>query len=220
MAKYQRRRRYTRRSIRRRPYGRRYRRYGRRSIRRGRRSYASRIYAFKRRVTFAPITSNATLDSLIVYTPKLGDVPNYNEFVTLFDAFKITGVKLSFYPRTDQNPNNEADIPGGCGLIYHTVDYDDTIALDVEQIQQYQTCRTTKGDKPFNVFFRPRNRVPVYFTDQIDNSFGSSQGTPWIDAANPGTCYYGYKLAWTATPGATFAYDVTGTYYIKCKDVR
>lgn len=211
MARYQRRRRYGRRPIRRRNFRRRRStRFGRRRSGSGRYS-ANRVYSFKRKVIPLTLQSNVNLETDVAFKFALSDLVGYQDFTGLFDSYKIVGVKLLFLPRADQQPS----AAGNAGVIWYAPDYDDNNATTLQALQQYQTVKMVRGDKPFSCYVRPKNAVPIY---QTGSTYGYGQGTPWIDSINSSLPYYGFKLVWTQT-SVIYTYDVYYTYYIRCKQV-
>lgn len=224
------RRRYRKRPLRpRRNFGRR--RYGRRRLYRRRRTTSrysfNKVYSFKRRIPFGTVitsTVTASAESSYSFTFSLAAIAGYTEFTTLFDQYKITGVKCIFLPRVDNNPNPDSTsgVAVGnptTGLIYYTPDYDDANPAASAALSQYQGVRITRGDQPFSIFIRPRIAVAAYTgTGQIFTGYMNTQG--WLDSASSGIPHYGLKLSWTQTTPQQMTYDVQAIYYVKFKNVH
>ncbi|QDJ95220.1 capsid protein [Capybara virus 7_cap1_536] len=215
MARYRRYRRRRRTKLRR---GRRYRTV-RRSYRRrrtGRYSY-NKVYAFCRRVAPVALTSSNT-GTQLGYTFALSTLPNYTEFTSLFDQYKIVALKVLFLPRVDNNPAVSTTTNFNPGNIYYAIDYDDSITTDVNAILQYQGHKIVRGDQPFSVYIRSPKVANAIYSGTAFTSYGNT--TAWLDVASPSVPHYGLKLAWTSATDGVFTYDVTTMLYLRFKNVR
>lgn len=177
------------------------------------------MYAFKRTYQYpnpitGPIAGSFTSGS---FQHALSDVPNYTEFTTLYDNFKITGIQLKFYPRlTDQTS------PGtSYGQFIWCTDYDDATApTGVNELLQRQSTKVyiPVGNRPLKFFYRPRAASAVYNGTGFTAYAQTSQNT-WVDCNNAGVPFYGSKWVWTGT-SAAYQMDVYATYYFKFKAPR
>lgn len=176
-----------------------------------------RVYAFKRRVTFEALTTSDTLPFVsAAYRFRLGDLPSYTEFTTLFDSYRLTGVKMVFTPRINSTyaTNNLNNV----GILYYARDLDDSTNTDLSALMQYQDTKFVTGYNAFSVYIRPKVTMEVYNTS-VTSAY--SMGSPWIDNNYPFVPYYGLKVYWDNTPLTEgVAYDVNATYYVKFKGVR
>lgn len=174
----------------------------------------TKIYAFKR--TVVPTSFTAAGDGVTAttkaYSHSLSDLPNYTEFTSLFDQYKITGIKVKCYPRTDE----VVTAGSSSSFLYYAIDYDDANAPGATDLQQYQNCKTVRGDRPFYFYFVPRVANAVY-SGSAFTSYGNTR--QWIDAASSGVPHYGWKLYWNPTSFAT-GYDMVWTYYVKFRNVH
>lgn len=195
---------------------------GRRPVRRtARKSYRKRFskrgsfrqgkqsskYLFNRRwQTQSGIVSSEVGESSGAFVFKLDDLPDYTEFTSLFDQYRICAVKVTI---TSPYTGNTGLVPrsgaaNGLGTMpaikmYSVSDYDDAVTLTVAQLMQYQNCRITelttnlKGGKA-SFFIKPRLATAVY--SGAFTSYGNTK--MWLDAASPSVEHYGFKWAFDA----------------------
>lgn len=184
------------------------------------------IYRFKRkRHDSAIITYNAVAtESHGAFKFKLSDLPSYTEFTSLFDKYRITGIRAYFMPRANiVNQSNLTSSFTEIPPIITVVDYDDASGTDTyTQLEQYENAKVHYEFKPFSVYFKPMIAVAAYqgaFTGY------SSSRKMWIDAASPDVEYYSLKwasLPYSAGNSTTVypAWDIMFTYYLQCKYPR
>lgn len=122
---------------------------------------------------------------------KLNQCPNYAEFTSLFDQYRITRVDIKFL-----FDKNSATFTGASAQfipnIYTVFDPDDGTPLSTENdYLQYQSLRVNRMDTPVYRTIYPCTATPAY-------SGGAFSGytevkNAWIDCGNPATEYYGLK---------------------------
>lgn len=198
-----------------------------RQISRGNRSYSNaNIFRFKRKnhETVSVTYNGVASESHGAFKFTLADLPNYTEFTSLFDKYRISGIRAQFIPRTNVLAQNDL----GATLtaqptILTVVDYDDASAAeDYDALMQYENCRVHNQFRPFTVYFKPQIAIATY--SGAFTSYGSSRNM-WLDAASTGVEYYALK--WATLPYSTGnnttpdpVWDVIFTYYIQCKYPR
>lgn len=171
------------------------------------------VYSFKRTHQATSLASVATTPFAaygnIVFA--LSSLPQYGEFTSLFDAYKITGVKLRFIPRVTENSTATANF----GTFMYTPDYDDTTTpTSQDELLQRQSTRIRYSvSKPFNLFIKPRPGI------NVPGGFGQAPYSMWQDTSSPSIFYYGFKWAWVNTT-VVQTMDLYVTYYLKFKNVK
>lgn len=220
-----------------------FRKYAKRSYRKSRKVYIqrpktskyykkpSKVHFFKRTVVTQHVivptagklhfaNNNAQYPGTAGYY-SLGGVPNSTEFSTLFDQYKICGIKQKF--QLDRNSGNIGEAYDSLPNIYLVNDFDDGTPLSSENdYLQYESLKTWRMDKPKSIFFRPRITSNVY-AGAITSGY-SSDKSRWIDMTNVNVEHYGCK--WMLDPVNTVidsqaaVLKVFTTYYIACKNVR
>lgn len=232
-------RRSTKRSFRRRP--RRYRRRYRKRTRAARMNrkggmYDSKIYYFKQSVD---LTSNSSF-ALSIPTSgasqyggwnfQLSQVPTYQDFTTLYDQYKICGVKVKVIPsvavntvvvsqptQSDPIGTSQATLPS----LYYVFDPNDSATITTYQdIFSYQKWKTKRLNRPWSIWIKPR-----FNADVSGSSIKSSRG--FLNTTLTTVPHYGIKWAIPgelSTIGENYvdAYNarIIATYYLAFKTVR
>lgn len=184
------------------------------------------VFSFKRRVVLGNITSSCNASG--VSTPaaygasfQLSDLTSFTEFTTLFDQYKITGVKLDFIPFADnttwQVANNGAGVSAPGGPLLITADHDDASPpASANEMLQKQTTKVVPVGRRHRMYIKPKFNLATY------SGGGVAPVSGWLDNGSTSVPHYGVK-AWMAGPNipdTSFTYQVWATYYIKCKGVQ
>lgn len=152
-------------------------------------------------------------------TFQLSDLPNYTEFTSLFDQYKINAVKLTFIPRYTGSDINPLTTALAVPRVWTVIDYDDTANLgDQNGAYQYQNCKVHMMHKPFSIYLKPRVASAVYSTAVTT---GYAPRRMYIDCANNNVPHYGVKLYVEPTPyDGQFTMSVVAKFYLSMKNVR
>ncbi len=162
---------------------------------------------------------------------KASDLAQWNTFASLFDQYRINGVKLTFLPTT--NTDDTVNV-GATFATSIDLDGDNSITT----FDQLLECANTKtsawssagGLTPYKkVFLRPRCHDAM-ITDLNaqgqPNTFsaGLASRKQWLDISDRGnTIHYGLNVGWyfgNANLGADQDLNVVITYYIQFRKVR
>lgn len=143
--------------------------------------------------------NNAVTTSTAAYKFKLSSLPGYTEITTLFDKYRIRGVRATFMPRI--NVFRLTDLGAGTTTattsppIFSVVDYDDATApANAAVLHEYENCKVHYEFRPWSVFFRPRVAIGTYGSGAF-TSYSTGAANLWCDAASPDIEYYGLKVA-------------------------
>lgn len=219
---YRRRRRYTRKSYRKRVYARR--NYRKRPMpvvmrrRRIPRKYNKNIVVKVKRCvvgnalngpTVVGVTASAT------QTYKLSDISANIRYDTMYDKYRISGIKLKFYP-----PVSEMTFPTqDPGFFYYQCDTDDSsVPPFVDFTNRSNIHKRRLVGKPFSYFFRPKYASSAY-EGGVATPAVQANGDEWLDSAYPGIQHYSFKYHWISYNllNAVMTYDLT--YYLEFKDL-
>lgn len=155
-------------------------------------------------------TGTTSVDTFQGNNFTLSSLPNYTEFTSMFDAYKI--VKIQYRFRLYKNPDVVA--PNLYPVIYHVVDYNDAAApTSVNQVLEYPLAKTTilNDSKPVSAWFsfKPKNSGLV-------SSASFAAVSPWVDTGSASALYYGMKSACTQmSTGINIAIDYRFTVWLK-----
>lgn len=192
-------------------------RLGRRKLRRTwRRNRRPKTYlhSFKRSCIVDQINvANTAVAGALTF--KLSDLPNYDEFSNLFDAYRLMAVKLKFVPDFSGSPTTDAVVSIGLHSLHTAIDHnDDTQPAGVLDLMEYDTYKMKRIDRGMNRYF--------HVNTLASGSAGDEQNwKKWISTANTDIKYYGFKY-WFDGIGQdsqVVTIDVFATYYFQCKSV-
>jgi len=193
-------------------------RRGKKGIRRGRRPVRRArqlVHKFKRSVFYSGSFAGSTItDTFGGIRFRLVDVPGSAEFTSLFDQYKITGVKVSFLPR-----GNVGEVGTNQGIVkfFTAIDYDDITALtSINDLLQYENAKTTRSTQDHSRFLRPKVAALAY-QSSVGNAYMPRTG--WIDCNNTTVEHYGIKWALQQLPVGSQTFDVKIDYYLSFKNV-
>lgn len=191
---------------------------------RGRRNFTPRIYKFTR---VCQISATTVVDALqnLAFSFRLDQLPSYAEFTSLFDQYRIRGVRL-WGLLTRYNVNTAS---GAIGTVpirtqFLTVsDYDDgtPLAATTDYYQYSNVRASTRAPKRF---IRPRPAAAMY--GGAFSKFASVNNRVWIDSANPDVLYYGVKIGMDSGTEGGIGGTTIGRivwyakFYIECKNVH
>lgn len=173
----------------------------------------TKVYKFKRTARLGTLNIASGTGITQAYTFNLAQVPNYSEFVNLYDEYKIIGVKFRMSPWVDSNIQAGTNM----GKLYYAFDpNDDTAWTTVDQALQYNSCKMRNvNSRPWSVYFRPLPRQRLYESGSND-AFGPYRG--WIATTDYSTPHYCLKMI-SETPNTTMSILIHATYYLKFKYV-
>lgn len=183
-----------------------------------------RIQEYTVNVTDVPTIANYANDG---YNGKfkLGALANFNEFTSLFDQYRITGVKVNFIFSASSSNAGSTYQSTQLPLIWIVEDYDDgSVLTSVLDYQQYGTVKVRRLNNPITKFVRPKPAQSVYQSGTF-SGYAQGQRNTWIDMQSPQAEYYGIK--WGIEPcsagtgtNTLGTLKVLCTYYIQCRDTR
>lgn len=182
------------------------------------------VYSFKRSWQAANLNTTAAALGNSAYKFQLSDLPNASEFTTLFDSYRIMGVKMKLVPCfSNSDIVDTAAVPGyniHIPNVHTVIDYDDVTALSaVTDYMQYDTYKMTRGNKIVKVFCKPRPQASMNVSGAAALAAQESRYR-WIDCNQASVYYFGIKVGYESTGVAGPFYQVYFTYYLQFKSVR
>lgn len=146
---------------------------------------------------------------------QLNQVQAYTDFVSMFDRYKISGIKLKFIPLT-----NSSEVGNAVPMIAYAIDLDDaSVPSSYAELNQKYNVHKKRLDKPCSIYIKPRVASSIY----SGLTTGYAVGRPmYIDCNDAGVPHYGLKF-WIRdmSLGATTTNTVVRietTYYLSLKD--
>lgn len=168
-----------------------------------------------KRTAYVPayVTSSAVSDVAFKLESTLADVPNFTEFTTLFDRYKIGGVLFKLIPRFNVAPVG----PSTPSQVMTCLDYDGNGPTTIAALNQYQNKKTTRGTAIHKRFYKPAILTAAY--QSLTSTGYVPKWNQYIDTTASTLPHYGlYGIIPACVADVT--YDLEVTYYIQCKNVR
>jgi len=181
----------------------------------------NKIYAYRQFVYTTAITQTAGAVTAGAINMTLGQVPQFATFNSLYDAYRIDYMEITFRSRNTDNGLLSAAVQV-IPLIYTAVDKDDSTTPTLAQIIEYQGVQTHPTSlEQFTIRFAPATRGLIW--DGAAAQAGARLTKQWIDAAQTGIPHYGLKYVITAGVGGQTSlatWDVDLYCGVSFKNVR
>lgn len=151
-------------------------------------------------------------------TFKLDNVQNYFDFTSLYDAYKISGVKVTMIPLQD---NAQGSTNSYLPVVYMATDYDDSVVPTEGEMRQKNNVKMTRLTGIRSIYIKNPKYESV-----VANNGGTGIATinnGWVNCADSTVLHNGLKLFFK-----NFDLRTTGTqnvrfeimYYLKFKAVQ
>lgn len=171
---------------------------------------SSKVHYFKRNVQFSAIEVTDT-QSFGAMSFNLQQLPNYTEFTSLFDVYRIVAIKVKFVPDFAYGSLNPITTNVLYGCFHTAIDRnDDTPVGSLDEILQYDTYKQCRLPQISSRYFKPMTTI-------TDASFKKK----WYDTQDSTEPYYGLKYAvdGISASGVTLHLVPYVTFYFQCKNV-
>jgi len=142
--------------------------------------------------SITPGTLSGCDDFGITYTPSLANAIESSDFTSLFDRYKIVGVKLKILYQCNMGDPNSHPLP----LMLHSFDGDDAnmpSTWNEVAVKGYCKELTLNANRNFKTYFKPRISKMVY--DSALTTAYTSSRPEWLDCNNNKIPHWGWK-AW------------------------
>lgn len=156
------------------------------------------------------------------YTFNLAGVPAVSDFVTLYDQYKIAGIKWTLIPKY----NSIEMAPGSSGginnqtQVFSVLDYDDSqVPTSIDTLMQYQNMKMTRGGRTHKRYFKPRQLRNVYRGPLVGDGHEVIPAR-WNDMSYQDVVHYGLKYAVQQSANVPQEFDLRIDYYLCMKNVR
>lgn len=158
---------------------------------------------------------------------RLVDLPNYSEFINLFDQYRIVKIDLQFIPSWEGSNKSTSALADTCLPTLVTVeDHNDSNLLTSRaDYQQYRTYRETilSAQRPVTITVKPQPAMAV-FGGGVFSSYAQPGDAVWLDTASYTVDHYGLKWAviWplAGTGVAAGFLTVIAKYTLQMRDTR
>lgn len=173
-----------------------------------------RVFKTKRTFTPAALAQDISFVSR-VFTFKLSDVPDYTEFTSLFDLYKIDKISVTVLPRVSEWSGTDMT-----GYLFSVMDYDGGAVSSRATMFSYDNFQVTPFNKNRTFTFKPRTLQ--FAQGSALNSV--SKPSQWLDCNSPGVEHFGLVLGCDSIGGAGSGqgqtWDLFIDYHMSFKTTR
>lgn len=159
------------------------------------------------------------------YNFSLNQLPNSAEYSTLYDQYRILGIKVTFYPAITQSFLTATIGAQAPGEFYSVIDHDTSNPpASIGAYLQYDTLRRSFFNRPHSRYFRPQCLVKaVMNSDTTATAATNLNRKSWIDMGSMDAKYFGLLVAYSVSDSTTVYAQLiraTATFYFQCKSCR
>lgn len=178
---------------------------------------ANPVHKFRRSFLSTGYTGNTAGDTGYQLGFSLGQVPNFTEFTSLFDMWRIVQVDFHMFPAINSGDLNGATTNIVGGLVAIAVDYDDaTVPASFNQMLEKQDVQIYSPYEQVHLSFKPRTTAQL----TSGGSLGTAMQGQWVDCANTSVVHYGIKFSIQDSANNFQIYTVVADCHFEFKDVR
>lgn len=173
-----------------------------------------RIHYVKRNVNLGSMTTSNATPTLNAYNFSISDCNNYTELTSLYDQYKICGVRFRMFPKQTGSTSLGVTDSVTAGRVISAIDYtDSTPPASTDELREYESCKVTS-------FYDQHERyipAPKY----VNNS--NEVTDQWAPTSNVALNWNGLKV--TLDPSGSTAtnqqlYVIECTYYMCFKNIK
>jgi hypothetical protein len=140
-------------------------RFGRSRPRASRKFSSGRYFKLVRTVNTGTVNVACNSGVPFTYEYQLNQIPDFANLKGLFDEYKISKVRTTFYPTADnaQVNNAGAGFYKGLGMIATALDYNSNTAPgSLAEVLEYRTRKLTKSSRIHSRTLSPKPQGPLY----------------------------------------------------------
>lgn len=172
------------------------------------------------KIDFAAESMPSTFQNGASMVFRLSSIPAFTDFVSLFDRYKIVGVKLTFMYQTTDFPAGGAPV---APTMLYAADYDDAAAPAYLSLRTKQNVKQKilTGNKPFSIYLRPKKQIGTSSGDVGAVNASTIDSKSWTNMQDQDVNYFGFKF-WLnnvySTTSTNTQLEIRPTYYFAMKD--
>lgn len=157
------------------------------------------------------------------------NIPNFAEFSSVFDTYRINGLKFTYMPRYSSTNAEAAGTTGSPQAYAHyIIDPDSTLipsgvygSSTLNSLMENTNCKTRQLNRPFSIYYKPR--VLQQLLGGSTASF--TRPAPFIRATDVNVDFRGHHMYiqqnnFSSSANANIILDIFVTFYVTFKNVR
>lgn len=152
---------------------------------------------------------------------KLNNVIDPTDFTSLYDRYKIKGVKVKITPL--QNVSTAAGT-GILPMLCYALDFDDSaVPTSYEDVARKGFAKTKTLGRAISIYVKPKLSSEIFSGNVLSPGYGINKPM-WIDCNSSTVPHYGIKMWFRNallpgnSSGALQAFRVESTYYLALRD--
>lgn len=150
----------------------------------------------------------------------MGDVVRVQDFVDLYDSYKLGYIKLKFIPTWD---SKEAQLP----RLEYSLDRDDSALPNPGQWRERMNVKAAQLARPVTVGFKPTQLMPT-LRSGAGSTYPTIVGAKWNNSAQIDIEHFGVKGFFRGMPQFPVGgsannlakIKIEATYYFRCRGVQ
>lgn len=176
----------------------------------------NRVHVLKRQVDGFTTGFSAVVGTAGAFIFRLNSVPGSAELTSMYDQYKICGVKITFFPgQTQSSTVALADQVRGNARFLTAIDYNDgTPPANADELRQYESCKVHSYlDKVVRYIPAPK----------FVNAGTGQTVADWLATASNTTNWFGLKYfgePTDITSGGTYTQRIEMCYYLCFKNIK
>lgn len=157
------------------------------------------------------------------------NMPNFTEYSSLFDTYKINGIKYTYCPRYTSTNAEAAGATGSPQAYAHyIVDPDSTIlpagvygSATLNTLMENTNVKTRPLNKSFSIYYKPRVLQQLFG----GGTASFTRPSPYIRTSDANIDHRGHHMYinqnnFSASANANIILDVYVTFYVTFKNIR
>lgn len=182
---------------------------------------ANEIHHFKRVCALEDISVIPAGGYHRAFQFSLDQLPNFNEWVNLYDCYRIKCIVLRIEPTfTEITMSNPQTLNTKFLRVVH--DYDDATPLVVENDYfEYGNMKSYQANRPHKITFYPKVSAEIY-RSLIATSY-EQRSSPWLDLSATGASipHYGIKIYFPYLGvNDSMQFRIMATFYVHMKQTK
>lgn len=168
------------------------------------------------------LVSNATT-TFGVETFELSDLPQYLDYIAIYEEYKIDKITYSFKALNNQAPVGNGISLSSLGMVHSIIDTNDALGpLSIQQMMNDSTYRCTRSNVNHTRTFVPK------WLNNVAGGISAQSKTGWLNTSNFNISHYSFKwvfeggLVGGSLPGTTtsFILEPIITYYMSFRNPK
>ncbi len=141
------------------------------------------------------LVSTSAAEGLYAFSFTLDGLPDYTNYVSVWDMYRIVGIDVTVLPLTLQSAPSASN---AYAFLYIAPDYDDaTTPANSTAMLSYSNLAILGPSEKYSFSYIPRVAMATTTSGAASITGAMSAQSPWLDCSSSGVVHYGIKAAVT-----------------------